>query len=509
MEFNKDLPRKAIKTIRSWSTQKKLLVLIVVWALIFIPSIVSYTNVHREKKFAFFPEEASSFDTGQGDWDVVTSPEGEHVGDRYLIEVNESESVRFEWIARNYTAEIHIGQINVYYETSWNDSGFIRLNKAEKENKSTDERWVGEKQFQNDGDVTYYFRVDKGDLPRFYKRASVIIEGGNLYEDVRTGPPPLINFYFIPPTLLAPSLEFGGFLLSFYIYFSIFILLDSMMIFFLFKEWGEDKAFISSLLFIANPISIYTLFQDEGIIAFTIILSLFFVIKNRKNTGAISIGLGIITKIWSGFLAPAQLYDKDSAFNKRIKRVIISAGTAVLMLLLFYLLWGPKTLWFIGFYGGTASKSTIGGVSIWNSLIQTPLLSESIIRTRFILGFMGLFELAILYIAYREDWDPLLVFTATLAFFLAVYPKIHWEYYIMLLPSLLFYSVRDKRVFSIFVGLLVFLTSARMIRYSPSYPDPLTTFFALISSTIFTVLILWMIYLFFRDEKFKDFYRSS
>lgn len=54
MEFNKDLPRKAIKTIRSWSTQKKLLVLIVVWALIFIPSIVSYTNVHREKKFAFF-----------------------------------------------------------------------------------------------------------------------------------------------------------------------------------------------------------------------------------------------------------------------------------------------------------------------------------------------------------------------------------------------------------------------------------------------------------------------
>lgn len=30
MEFNKDLPRKAIKAIKAWSTQKKLLVLIVV-----------------------------------------------------------------------------------------------------------------------------------------------------------------------------------------------------------------------------------------------------------------------------------------------------------------------------------------------------------------------------------------------------------------------------------------------------------------------------------------------
>lgn len=346
--------------------------------------------------------------------------------------------------------------------------------------------------------------MDKSDLPRFYRRASVIIEGGNLYEDVRTGPPPLINFYFIPPTVLAPSLEFGGYLLSFYIYFSIFILINSLMLFYLFKQWGENKAFISSLLFIANPLSVYTLFQDEGIITFTIILSLFLVIKNKKNLGAISIGLGIITKVWSGFLAPAQLYDKNTEFRKRIQRFIISVGTASVILLFFYLYWGSKTLWFIGFYGGAASKDTIGGISIWRALARTPLISTSSIQTRVILIFIGITLLAILYVAHRDDYDLLLVFTVTFAFFLAIYPKIHWEYYIMLLPGMLFYAVRDKRIFSIYIGLMIFSTLARMFR--PSYFDPWVPYMIFIFSMIFTGLMLWMVYLLMRDNKFRELY---
>ncbi len=506
MKFIKKLHKRVVRSIEEWSTKKKLFVLIVVWVLIFIPSIISYTYIHRESKFSFYPEEASPISSEQEDWNVEISPEGEQIGDRYVIDVNGGQSVKFEWIARNYTAVVHIGQVNVYYETSWNDSGVIRLNEAEVENETIDERWLRKKRFDQEGNIKYYFRVDQSDLPRFQRRASVIIEGGNLYEDIRTDPPPLINFYFIPPTLLAPSLKFGGYLLSFYIYFSIFILVNSLMIFYLFKEWGENEAFLSSLLFIANPISVYTLFQDEGIIAFTIILSLFLVIKNKKNLGSISIGLGVITKVWSGFLAPAQLYDKNSKFKKRIKRFIISVGTAILTLLLFYLLWGPKTLGFIGGYGGVNSGEPTGGISILNSLRRTPLMSEWMISASVILVIIGIIQLAILYLAYKKDWDFLLVFTAIFALFLVLYPKIHWEYYIMLLPSMLFYAVRDKRILSIFIGLIIFSTSARMVRYSPSYPDPLTTYMAFIFSTTFSILIFWMIYLFIRDEKFKSFY---
>ncbi len=246
--------REPLKTIQRWSTKKKILALIVIWALIFVPSVAIYTSIHRESSFSFYPEESSPMDVKQEDWGVVTSPESGKEMDKYVINVTDGEKVDFKWKAKNYTARVHIGQVNVYYETSWNSSGILRLHRIENESAGQNETWGEGKTFHNDGKVTYHFRADKSDLPRFFKRASVIIEGGNPYEEVRTGPPPLIHFFFIPPTILAPSLEYGGYFLSFYIYFSLFILIDSLMMFYLFKKWSEDKALLSSLLFIANPI---------------------------------------------------------------------------------------------------------------------------------------------------------------------------------------------------------------------------------------------------------------
>ncbi len=498
-----------LDTIKSLSTKKKIAVMIVVWALIFIPSVMIYTSIHRKNSFAFYPEAASPIDSDQGDWDVVLNPDGSSHGDRYIIDVEKGEKIDFKWRARNYTAKVHVGQVNVYYETSWNSSGFIRLDYLSNESSGKNETWEGTKTFHHSGDVRYYFRVDKSDLPRFFRRASVIVEGGNLYEDVRTGPPPLINFFFIPPTVLAPSVEFGGYFLSFYIYFIMFIIVDSLMIFYLFKDWDENKAFFSSMLFLVNPITYYSMFQDEGIIAFTILLSLILVVKNRKKLGAASIGLGSITKVWSGFLIPAQLFDRDIKFKKRIQHFLISAGVAGAVISFFYFLWGPKSLWFITFYGGSASKSTLGGVSIWATLSSTPLLSSSLINSKMILAFIGLVELTILYVAYRKEWDILMVFTVTLSFFLIMYPKIHWEYYLMVIPGILFYAVRDKRVFSIFVGMVLSLSFARGIRDLPSYPDALTTYSAFILSLISFILVVRMIYIFVKEEKFKKMFEKK
>ncbi|MFW6195857.1 MAG: hypothetical protein ACOC5D_00850 [Thermoplasmatota archaeon] len=492
-----------LNTIQNWSTKKKILVFIVVWALIFIPSVIIYTSIHRTTSFAYYPKESSPIDTSHGDWDVVTYPESVKEKDRYVIDVQEGEEIYFKWKANNYTAKVHVGQVNVYYETSWNSSGLVRLDYVPEDSYGSNETWEGNKTFHNEGKVRYYFRADKSDLPRFFRRASVIIEGGNLYEDVRTGPPPLINFFFIPPTLLAPSVKFGGYFLSFYVYFILFIIVDTLMIFYLFRDWDEDKAFLSSLLFLVNPVTFYSMFQDEGIVVFTIILSLILVVKNRKKLGAISIGLGSITKVWSGFLVPAQLFDWEEDFDKRIQHLIISVVVAVSVISLFYFMWGPKSLWFIRFYGGSASKSTLGGVSVWATLSKTPYFSESMINSKVILIFIGIIELALLYIAYKKKWDIFMVFTVTLSFFLIMYPKIHWEYYLMVLPTMLFYVVRDKRIFSIFIGVMIFLSLARGIRDLSIYPSVATTSLALTFSIIFTSLILYMIYLFVTEEEFK------
>lgn len=45
--------RKIKNATKTWSTKKKLFVIILIWALIFIPSIISYTSIHREKNLHF------------------------------------------------------------------------------------------------------------------------------------------------------------------------------------------------------------------------------------------------------------------------------------------------------------------------------------------------------------------------------------------------------------------------------------------------------------------------
>ncbi len=471
------------KIVEGWSRKRKILVLILVWGLIFMPLITVYTNIHRESKFAYYPELASHRQTAQTDWDVVIYPESSLEGDRYVIEVDEGETVYFRWRAQNYTDIVHVGQVNVYHRIEGDEEDVIRLEMVREESKGGNETWEGEKTFEQAGEVHFYFRVDKSDLPRYYNRASVIIEGGNLYEDVRTEPPPLINFYFILPALLSPPMVYGGYLLSFYIYFSFFILINALLIFYLFEGWDENKAFLCSLIFVANPISFYTLFQDTGVVVFTVMLPMVLIVKERKNLASILVGLGVITKIWSGFLIPAQWYDK----GKGIYRSILSIITALVALLFFYLLWGSSSLWFIRFYGGVAEKSTLGGVSIWATLSRTGLVSSALINATMILILIGVLELFILYVAHKKGWDVFLVFTATLAIFLALYPKVHWEYYLILLPFMTFYAFRKAKLFSIFIGFITSLTLARFIRYLPSYP--LRIFFTVMLSNILNFLL--------------------
>ncbi len=72
-----------------------------------------------------------------------------------------------------------------------------------------------------------------------------------------------------------------------------------------------------------------------------------------------------------------------------------------------------------------------------------------------------------------------------------------------------FYAVRDKRVFSIFVGMVLSLSFARGIRDLPSYPDALTTYSAFILSLISFILVVRMIYIFVKEEKFKKMFEKK
>ncbi len=479
------------------------MLILVIWAVVFLPMSLYYANLHSTTQLAYYPSEAAPVETTQGGWGVDTGPVPYQNGSqgRLFLNVSRGESVTFSWAVDDYTAMVHIGRVNVYYETSWGQSGKVRLRPAE---EGDDSVWEGEKEFTRDGGISYYYRMDKGDIPRFDRRASVIAEGGNLYEDVRTGPPPLINFFFVIPHVLAPSVELGGFFLSFYLYFSLFFLVDALLLFYAFEKLDGGKALLASILFLLNPISLYSVFQDEGIIAFSIILSIYLISRNRKRSASVFIGLGVITKIWSGFLVPIQLFYRGK-IRDRLVYLVTSVITAVSVLSLFYLLWGHKVLWFVKFYGGGASKSTLGGVSIWARLADFSAVPGVLINSTVIIIFLGVLELLILYVSYRKELNALAVFTCTLSVFLIFYPKIHWEYYVMLLPTLLFYVVRDKRFAYIFFLNMVFLSISRGVRNLSSYPDPGLLMMSFLATAVASALLLWGVYLILGDKDVPKF----
>ncbi|MFW6144857.1 MAG: hypothetical protein ACOC55_04730, partial [Candidatus Natronoplasma sp.] len=76
MEPVKDLTTKAMETIKAWDSRKKLLTLLIVWALIFLPSIAVYTSIHRKTQFAYYPESSSPIESKNVDWNVTVYPEG-------------------------------------------------------------------------------------------------------------------------------------------------------------------------------------------------------------------------------------------------------------------------------------------------------------------------------------------------------------------------------------------------------------------------------------------------
>ncbi len=507
MKFIEENYKKALESVKSWSTKKKLLVLFVVWMLIFVPAIVLFTSIHRRSMFTYHPESSSPLDDINEGWNVSVQPEPERTTDRYIISVEEGDDIKFRWQTKDYTARVHLGQVNVYYNTSWGEEGVIRLREVKEESEGENETWERSKTFEESGEVFYYFRTDKSDIALYQRRAEVLLEGGNLYEDIRTDPPPLINFLFIPPTALSAPESIGGYYLSFYIYFSLLILGGALLVFYTFRSWGEEKSFLASFFYIANPLSVYTLFQDSGVVAFLIISSVFFIVKGWKKLGMVSVGLGTVAKVWSGFLIPSVLFDYNINIKNRLKYFILSSGVVSGLLFFFYRLWGPRTFFFITFYGGGAEKFEFQGINIWAGF-QRAIPSSIFFSTDIVLFLLVIAGLSILYVVYREKWDFIAIFTVLFVVFLLFYPKIHWWYYFIPFPFLVFYATRNPRNLKLFLGLTGFSTLANFTRhrYFPLVPSYVNNWISLCFTLIFTFIGLYMIYLFLVDEHKSNYF---
>lgn len=118
-----------------------------------------------------------------------------------------------------------------------------------------------------------------------------------------------------------------------------------------------------------------------------------------------------------------------------------------------------------------------------------------------ILLFVVILESIILYLAYKRDWPPLMAMASFLSIFFGLYIKVHWAYYIILFPFILYFSVRDKRLFTAFV-IAVLTIYLMMIFASASFYVPKLIMALLNTAVVF--LLLYHVYLFMTDEKFLE-----
>jgi len=275
----------------------------------------------------------------------------------------------------------------------------------------------------------------KSDCQIFIERAKTVLEGKLLYRDVPTYTPPLINYIMALPVSISSSCY------SLEIFFSIFNVLSSLLIYYAISKYSEKLAFYSAILYSIHPLTYITSIgvQDEPITVFFILLSLYFLINNRRNIAAVFIGLGIWVKIFPGLLLPILLM-KDESNKERVYHVAIISVISIIVTLPFLIFAFDDFLKFFIFY--TIGYGKVIGISPWHSiyyLYGSPIL-------KYITLALLLFGLSMIYAwIWKKKYDAWMGTLLVMIIFFIFYRKIHGNYFLYIFSLLSpFYFVNKK-----------------------------------------------------------------
>ncbi len=282
--------------------------------------------------------------------------------------------------------------------------------------------------------------TDHTDNQLYINRARTILEGKLLYKDVDTQTPPLINYLLVPPVY------FGASPLAFEIYFSAFIILTTLAVFYFLSYRDEKKAFSSAIAFLLVPTTLVVptfARQDEAVVVFFFILPLLMIAADRSiNAYTFFSSLGVWIKMHSIFLIP-PLFLKVKG-KEMIKQALIIMAVSIAVTLPFLIVAFDKFMWYLKFYLlGEGGK--LEGISFWRIMDSQGYSIPNII----LIGAMITSFLFVYYIAYKRKFGIWKTVSLTLILYFVIYPKIHYEYFLMLFAVLLPYLVENKRMISL------------------------------------------------------------
>jgi len=281
--------------------------------------------------------------------------------------------------------------------------------------------------------------TDHTDNQLYIKRARTILEGSLLYRDVDTQTPPLINYLLVPPVY------FGGSPLAFEIYFSLFIIITVISIYYFLSPIDEKKAFLSAIAFLFVPTTLFVptfARQDEAIVVFFFLLPLLLLVRNKKYAYTFFSSLGVWIKMHSIFLIPPLLL--KSKKRDLLNHIFIIIVVSLVITIPFLILAFKEFIWHLKFYFlGEGGK--LEGISFWRILDSQGYGIPSII----LISLFIISLLVVYFISYKKNYSTWKIICLTLFLYFILYPKIHYEYFIMLFAIFVPYFIENKKSIAI------------------------------------------------------------
>ena len=294
-------------------------------------------------------------------------------------------------------------------------------------------------------------RGEGKDIEIFRDRAQTILDGDLLYRDTEkiTVTPPLINYLFTPVLILGDSL------LMWMVWFTFFLFLTSVVLFFILEAYFDRRlAIAGGMMYSASPFGQFTsisMLQDDSIIVFFLALSFLFLTRKRWYLAATTFGLGTMTKLFPALCAPLAFTASDN-WKTRTTVVTIGLSIGLAVSLPFLILAYSEFMQFLEFYlfgiqpQSTNQSSTSfsqieqRGMSFWRYLGETIFFVPS--KLLHAIFFVAL--LSTWYGAFTNRLNLNAAFTLCILWIFIFYSKIHYGYHMMALLVLIPYAIHDN-----------------------------------------------------------------
>jgi hypothetical protein len=270
------------------------------------------------------------------------------------------------------------------------------------------------------------------DVPYYRTRTQTVLNGGWLYRDIQCESPPLIVYFMLPAQLL------GGQDWTYEAYFSAFTIITALFLYFGLREWDDYRAFMVAILFLFLPFgTVESTFgiQDEAIVVFLFMVPLVLAMHRRLRLSALTIAVGLWTKIFNAFFYPV-LFLNTKSWRERFVQIGIIVLVSLMVAAPFLAAAPNEFLVFPSYYFLGGGSGPTGGISIWDFLAMGGISIPGTV----LLAIVACAFVTSLWIVHKKRlgfWDGMLV---VLVAVLIVYPRTALVYYMLPVTLLLLWA---------------------------------------------------------------------